>query len=140
MMAAHRAGQRDIACMLGEEVQMRLYRISFVAGFAAGFVAGTRAGREKYDQIVKIAKAAADNPTVQQAAGTIQAQASTAAQKVGSQLHDRVPPIAQNAAHTFAGRVHGLRHRHAASDGQMPVSHPVGATGNGQGIPPVGRS
>src|SRR5262249_37164667 len=84
-------------CFRGE-VQMRLYRISFVAGSAAGFVAGTRAGREKYDQMVRMAKAAAENPTVQQAAGTIQTQASTAAQKVGSQLHDKLPPIAHSAA------------------------------------------
>ena len=70
---------------------MRLYRLSFIAGFAAGFVAGTRAGRERYDQMVKLAKTAAENPTVQQAAGAIQAQASslasTTVQKVGGQLH-----------------------------------------------------
>jgi hypothetical protein len=119
---------------------MRLYRISFVAGFAAGFVAGTRAGREKYDQMVKMAKAAAENPTVQQAAGTIQAQASslasTAAQKFGSQLHDKVPTMAHSAAHTVAEHIQGLRHRNAAADGQMPSGngHRVPATGDGHGM------
>jgi len=94
---------------------MRLYRLSFIAGFAAGFVAGTRAGREKYDQMVKLAKSAAENPTVQQAAGAIQAQASTlastTAQKVGGQLHDKVPQMAQNAAHTVGERIPGFKHR-----------------------------
>jgi hypothetical protein len=94
---------------------MRLYRLSFIAGFAAGFVAGTRAGRERYDQMVKLAKSAAENPTVQQAAGAIQAQASTlastTAQKVGGQLHDKVPQMAQNAAHTVGERLPGFKHR-----------------------------
>jgi hypothetical protein len=114
---------------------MRLYRISFVAGFAAGFIAGTRAGREKYDQMVKMAKAAADSPTVQQAAGTIQAQASTAAQKVGSQLHDKLPPIAHSAAHTVADRIHGMRHRDSGGDDQRAASngYPFATTGDSQG-------
>jgi hypothetical protein len=119
---------------------MKLYRLSFVAGFAAGFVAGTRAGREKYDQMVKMAKSAAENPAVQQAAGTIQAQAtslaSTAAQKVGSQLHDKVPTMAHSAAHTVAEHIQGLRHRNASADGQMPSGdgHPISTSGNGQGM------
>ena len=114
---------------------MRLYRISFVAGFAAGFIAGTRAGREKYDQIVKMAKAAADNPAVQQAAGTIQAQASTAAQKVGSQLHDKLPPIAHSAAHTVADRIHAMRHQNSSAGGARAASngYPFATTGNSQG-------
>jgi type IV secretory pathway TrbL component len=118
---------------------MRLYRISFVAGFAAGFVIGTRAGREKYDQMVKMAKAAAENPAVQQAAGTIQAQASslasTAAQKVGSQLHDKVPPFAHTAAQTVAEHIQGLVHRNSAAEDQAMATngHPYSPTGNGQG-------
>ena len=117
---------------------MRLYRISFVAGFAAGFLAGTRAGRETYDQMVKMAKAAAENPTVQQAAGTIQAQAgslaSTTAQKVGSQLHDKVPPLAHNAAHTVADRFHGMRHRNSTADQRAASNgYPFATTGNSQG-------
>ena len=30
------------------------YRATFLAGFAAGFVVGTRAGRERYEQIVNM--------------------------------------------------------------------------------------
>ena len=112
---------------------MRLYRISFVAGFAAGFVAGTRAGRETYDQMMKMAKAAAENPTVQQARGKVQAQAGSTAQKVGSQLHDKVPPLAHNAAHTVADRIHGIRHRNSAASDQRAASngYPFATTGNG---------
>lgn len=92
---------------------MRLYRASFFVGFAAGFVAGARAGREKYDQMVKAAKAAAENPTVQQAAGAIQAQASslasTAAQKVGGQLQEKMPQFAHSAARTVGDHIPGFK-------------------------------
>lgn len=71
------------------------YRVTFIVGFAAGFIAGARAGRERYEQIVRLARRIADNPAVQQAAGAIQAQASTfagtARNKVSEQLHDKVP-------------------------------------------------
>jgi hypothetical protein len=119
MTRAKRGSHRSNAygAFMGE-IQMRLYRLSFIAGFAAGFVAGTRAGRERYDQMVKLAKTAAENPTVQQAAGAIQAQASTlastTAQKVGGQLHEKVPHMAQQAAHTVGERIPGLRHRSAS--------------------------
>ena len=42
-------------------------RITFLAGFAAGFVAGTRAGRERYEQMVKLGRKAVENPTVRRA-------------------------------------------------------------------------
>jgi hypothetical protein len=113
---------------------MRLYRIAFVTGFAAGFVFGTRAGRERYDQMVKLAKTAAENPTVQQAAGAIQAQAaslaSTAAEKVGGQLHDKVPQMAQNAAHTIGDHIPGLKHRSASEGNGAGNGHPFAATGD----------
>ncbi len=70
------------------------YRLAFSAGFAAGFVAGARAGRERYEQIKQAARRLVDNPTVQQAAGALQAQAGelaqTAKQKVGGKLHEKI--------------------------------------------------
>jgi hypothetical protein len=106
---------------------MRLYRISFVAGFAAGFVAGSRAGREKYDQIVSFAKQASEHPAVQQAAG----QASSAAQKVGSQIQDKMPGLAQSAAHTIGGKIPGMRNKGAGDNGADQES-PFAATGTSQ--------
>lgn len=70
------------------------YRLAFGVGFAAGFVAGARAGRERYEQIKQATRRLMDNPTVQQAAGALQAQAGefaqTARQKVGGKLHEKV--------------------------------------------------
>jgi hypothetical protein len=90
---------------------MRLYRASFVAGFAAGFVAGARSGRETYDQIVKYAQTALEHPAVQQARGTVQTQA----QKVGGQLADRMPQMAQSAAQSMGSRIPGMRPRNGGA-------------------------
>src|SRR5689334_13974123 len=41
--------------------------LTFAAGLAAGYVLGTRAGREKFDQIVTSARKMSNHPTVVQA-------------------------------------------------------------------------
>ena len=78
------------------------YRVTFFAGFAVGFIAGARAGRERYEQIVRLGHTVADNPTVQQAAGAIQAQASglteTAKNKMNERLHDKLPWLRSDKA------------------------------------------
>jgi hypothetical protein len=48
----------------------------FLGGVAVGFVVGARAGRERYDQLVRAARQLMDHPTVQEAAGVVQAQAN----------------------------------------------------------------
>jgi hypothetical protein len=101
---------------------MHKYRISFVSGFAAGFVLGTRAGRERYEQMKKAARQVAENPTVQQAAGAVQAQASelasTASSKISDGVRDRGAQLARTARSKVEERVPGLRHNgHRESDG-----------------------
>jgi len=51
-------------------------KMMFLAGAAAGFVLGTRAGREKYEQMMTVARKAMDNPSVQEAGGQIQERAT----------------------------------------------------------------
>ena len=58
---------------------MRLYRVTFVLGLGTGFILGAQAGRERYEQMKQLARKASENPTVQQAAGALQAQATAAA-------------------------------------------------------------
>jgi hypothetical protein len=110
--------------------------MAFVTGFAAGFVVGARAGREKYDQIVKIARATAENPAVQQAAGVVQAQATGLAQKVGGQIQEKVPQMAHSAAHSVGDHIPGMKNRNgrgtSASNGGKGASNgsPFAATSN----------
>jgi hypothetical protein len=48
----------------------------FLGGLAVGYVVGTRAGRERYDQLMQSARQLRENPTVQEAAGVVQEQAN----------------------------------------------------------------
>jgi hypothetical protein len=130
---------------------MHLYRSTFVAGLAIGFVAGTRAGRERYDQMVKFARATAENPAVQQATAAIQAQATeivnSAAKKVGDGLQEHVPHLAHSAAHTVGDHIPGMKHRNGHRNGHnQPASDggagstPFAATRNSHiGQPPPQR-
>ena len=51
-------------------------KIWFLGGLAAGFVLGSRAGREKYDELVSTARKVKEHPTVQEATGVVQEQAT----------------------------------------------------------------
>ncbi len=51
-------------------------KIMFLGGLAVGFVLGARAGREKYEELVVRGRKMLDHPTVQEAAGVAQAQAT----------------------------------------------------------------
>jgi hypothetical protein len=105
------------------------YRIVFLAGLAVGFVLGARAGRERYEQIKRLARRVADSPAAQQAAGAFQAQATglarTAQQKVTGGLQDQVPKIAAAAKSKAADHIPGLRRRNGR--------HETDSSGNGSG-------
>jgi len=57
-------------------------KIGLVVGGAVGYVLGTRAGRERYDQIVAQARGLWQNPSVQKAASQAPQQAQRAASAV----------------------------------------------------------
>jgi hypothetical protein len=69
---------------------MSLTRAAFLTGLGIGYVLGAKAGRQRYDQIQRAFNAIRENPTVQETAGVVQAQASglvhTARDRVSSTL------------------------------------------------------
>lgn len=89
------------------------YRVTFIAGAAAGYLLGARAGRERYEQIKRASRRIAENPTVQETAGLLRAQAGEVAraarEKVGTSLHA-----------TFGDRIRSLRR---SQDGHLPKAH-----------------
>jgi hypothetical protein len=89
---------------------MHMNRITFAAGLAIGFVAGTRAGRERYDQMVKMARQAKESPAFQQATATAQAQATELFNSAQKKVADRAPKLAQSAMHTVGDHVPMLKH------------------------------
>jgi hypothetical protein len=121
---------------------MRLYRISFVTGLAVGFVAGTRAGRERYDQMVKIAQQTKDSPTFQQAMATLQSQATDLLSTAQHKVAEGVPQLAHAAAHKVDDirhrDGHGSAHGKAAANGKGDQGRPFAATGNSN-VKPAGH-
>jgi hypothetical protein len=72
-------------------------RITFLAGFAVGFVAGARAGRERYEQMVKLGRRVVEHPAVQNATRTAGAKATELSKAAGQKAAERMPKIAETA-------------------------------------------
>jgi hypothetical protein len=60
--------------------------MKFLLGIAVGYVLGSRAGRERYEDIVAMARRVAGSQTVQATAGVLQAQAAEVAGRAKSRL------------------------------------------------------
>ncbi|OLT27407.1 hypothetical protein BJF83_02245 [Nocardiopsis sp. CNR-923] len=67
------------------------YRITFAAGLAVGYVLGAKAGRARYEQLVRTARKVADSPVVQEVAGLVGAQVSNAGRTVYDKAVDTLP-------------------------------------------------
>src|SRR5260370_38499579 len=72
-------------------------RITSLAGFAAGFVAGARAGRERYEQMVKLGRKAAENPAVRRATRAAGSKATQLSKTAGQKAAERMPKLAETA-------------------------------------------
>jgi glutamate-1-semialdehyde aminotransferase len=85
---------------------MRL-KATFLAGLAVGFVVGARAGRERYEQMVKASRKVAENPTVQKAAKTAGAKATELTKVAKDKAAERVPKLTEAAPARCAARSTG---------------------------------
>ena len=93
------------------------YRLIFFTGLGIGFVLGARAGRERYEQLRKLARKAADSPAVQQAAGALQAQAANYAKAAGGKVANRAGAARAKVGEALHDHVPGMRVRD--SNGQQ---------------------
>jgi hypothetical protein len=112
------------------------YKATFALGFVAGFIAGARAGRERYDQIVKYSRQIADSPAVQKATSTV----TTKATELGKTAAAKAPDLAKTAAATVSEQVPKMAAtaRQKASD-RLPFGGKSDSadTGDGQVGSPV---
>lgn len=74
-------------------VPFTMRKVIFLLGVAVGYVLGTKAGRERYEQIVKYSRQAANHPAVQNA----KQQATTKATDLGKTAAAKAPEMARNA-------------------------------------------
>lgn len=78
------------------------FKLTLALGFALGYVLGSKAGRERYEQIMRSARKLKDNPSVQGAAGMLQAQADNALGAVKDKL-------GSDSSSSFSGTSNGHR-------------------------------
>jgi hypothetical protein len=110
------------------------YKLVFMVGVGIGFVLGARAGRERYEQLRKLARKAAESPATQQAVAAFQAQAVGAAKTVGGKLADRAGTARAKVGEALHDRVPGMRTRdangHASGNGRDGYAPTPGAPGD----------
>lgn len=97
-------------------------KLMFLGGLAVGYVVGTRAGREQYDRLVSAARELWDHPTVQEAAGVVQAQANRL-------YAEGKETVTEKLSHTRLGE--RFSHpEHADEPGFATGRDPLASTGN----------
>jgi hypothetical protein len=74
-------------------------KFTVLTSFAAGYVLGARAGRERYEQIRKIALRVKDNPRVQETAHSAADMAREQAPVVGQKIAGAAGTVADKAKH-----------------------------------------
>ncbi|MGH3663600.1 MAG: hypothetical protein ACRDT8_11890 [Micromonosporaceae bacterium] len=98
----------------------------FLAGVAIGYVLGAKAGRERYEQIMRAARTVRANPTVQEAAGLMQAQTVKLVNSGKGVMRDKVGPRLGESrlSHTRIGqRLLGDHAKATASDNARRNRH-----------------
>ena len=106
-------------------------RISFLAGLAVGFVAGTRAGRERYEQMVKLSRKVVEHPAVQNATRTAGSKASELSKAAGQKAAETMPKIAETAKSSASKVRDRIPRRDSGEDGNTT------ANGDRPGEPPT---
>jgi hypothetical protein len=94
-------------------------RLTFLAGLAIGFVAGTRAGRERYEQMVKLSRKAAESPAVQKATRAVGSTAAGLTKAAGQKAAEQMPKItetAKSSASKMREQLDRLPGRHVRDD------------------------
>lgn len=66
------------------------YKATFVMGLGTGYVLGAKAGRNRYEQIQRLASSFWERPMVQSATGTVTHQASSLLGSAKSKMSSRI--------------------------------------------------
>ena len=121
---------------------MRFYKITFLGGLAIGYVLGAQAGRERYEQLKRLAKKAAESPAMQQTAGALQAQATATAKSARDKAADGMRKSASRVANKrpASGRASNRSGRAATSvSGNGATPRPTGSDGSRPFVPANGN-
>jgi hypothetical protein len=106
------------------------YRVTFLAGLAIGFIVGARAGRERYEQMVKMGRKVVENPTVQRTTRTAGAKAAGLTKAAGQKAAEQMPKFTETAKNTVSNVRGQLDRIPGLHSGQ---TEPAGANGRRPG-------
>lgn len=73
------------------------YKLTFGAGLATGYLLGSKAGRSRYEEIMRKLRGLSEDPTVQETAGVVQARAAGLTQAAKRLVTDKVDTVAGKA-------------------------------------------
>lgn len=96
------------------------YKLTFVVGLAIGYVLGTKAGRERYEKMVKSARRLSENPAVRNAAETA---AQTGREVAGRAYHVVSEKVGDRMPEPVAERVRALRDRNQPAEDDWGTSN-----------------
>ncbi len=99
-------------------------KLFFAAGAATGYVLGARAGRERYEQIRRIARGVRTNPKVQQATANLEHRADEMADQVKRAATHKANEVAQSVTGRIADTVSSVTGRGSSTLAYDPPSPP----------------
>ena len=106
-------------------------RITFLAGLVVGYVVGARAGRERYEQMVKLGRKVVEHPAVQNATRTAGSKATELSKAAGQKAAEQMPKIAETAKSSASKVRDRIPRRDSGEDGNTT------ANGDRPGEPPT---
>jgi hypothetical protein len=101
------------------------YRVTFLAGLAVGFIVGARAGRERYEQMVKAGRKVVENPSVQKAtraAGDKATELTKVAKDKAATQMPKITETAKNSASKVRGQLDRIPGRHSGDSEPATVN------------------
>jgi hypothetical protein len=87
-------------------VQMR-YKATFAMGFVAGYVLGSKAGRQRYEQLRRLAKSVAENPQVKHTTDAMQSQATQLRAQASRKMQERAGAMSHELREKVVSRLPG---------------------------------
>jgi len=89
-------------------------KVLFLAGLGIGYVLGSKAGRQRYEQIIQASRKFAEHPKVQETAGLIQA-------KTGALVNTAKDMVESKLANSKVGGLFPTRSNLDSIEPELPV-------------------
>jgi hypothetical protein len=83
------------------------YKATFAIGFVTGYVLGSKAGRQRYEQLRRIAKSISENPQVKHTTEAVQSQAMQLRNQATRKMQERAGAMGHDLREKVVSRLPG---------------------------------